>query len=275
MPGEDRGVSGRVGDGAVPAEALPDVFPALDLPIVPPFPPMEARLEESLPGGAGWVFEPKWDGFRCLAFKSGDTVALQSKSGQALGRYFPEMVEAVRRLPVSRVVLDGEIVVDVDGHLSFDDLLQRIHPAESRVRRLGAETPAMLLAFDLLVDGDGASLIDRPLPERRRRLEALLAGADAARIHPSPATPDRALAEAWLGDLATGLDGVMAKRADVPYRSGERTGMVKVKRRRTADCVVGGFRYQQPSARGADGSEIGSLLLGLYDASGLLHHVGF
>jgi ATP-dependent DNA ligase len=258
MLAEDLGVGG--GEG----------FPSIDLAVRPPYPPMEARLVASLPAGEGWLYEPKWDGFRCLAFRSGDRVLLQSKAGQPLGRYFPELIEALRALPQGRFVLDGEIVIFVDGALAFDDLLQRIHPAESRVRKLARETPVTFLVFDLLVDGAGHDLTALPLAERRARLDAFLGDPGAgSSIRLSPATPDRPLAEGWLRDLAGGLDGVVAKRADATYRSGERTAMSKVKRIRTADCVVGGFRYQQ------SGREIGSLLLGLYDDDGLLHHVGF
>ncbi|MBA2565694.1 MAG: ATP-dependent DNA ligase [Gemmatimonadetes bacterium] len=246
----------------------------MDLPIRPPFPPMEAKSVEKLPSGAGWLFEPKWDGFRCLSFRNAGDVLLQSKSAQPLARYFPELVEALRGVRAGRFVLDGEIVIAIEGALAFDDLLQRIHPAESRIRRLAAETPATLLVFDLLVDARGKSLIDRPLIERRQRLESLFReGAElggAAGLQLSPATQDREVAEEWMRGLsATGLDGVMAKELAAPYRSGDRSAMNKVKRMRTADCVVGGFRYAQR------GGEIGSLLLGLYNDRGLLDHVGF
>ena len=243
----------------------------MSLPLRPPYAPMEARLVDEIPSGPGWQYEPKWDGFRCLAFRDGDHIELQSKNGQPLARYFPEVVAHLRALPTRSFVLDGEIVIPVDGHLSFDDLLQRIHPAASRIERLSRERPAVLIVFDLLVDAAGKALAERPLHERRRRLEAFaaktLAGRDDIRL--SPATEDTAQARAWL-DMAGGtLDGIVAKRLDLPYQTGERTGMQKVKRRRTVDCVVGGFRY-------ASGSRVvGSLLLGLYDADGLLHHVGF
>ena len=243
----------------------------MSLPLRPPYAPMEARLVDEIPAGPGWQYEPKWDGFRCLAFRDGDRIELQSKSGQPLARYFPEVVEHLRTLPARSFVLDGEIVVPVDGRLSFDDLLQRIHPAASRIARLSRERPAVLIVFDLLVDAAGTSLVDRPLRDRRRMLETFaaktLAGRDDVRL--SPATDDAKQARAWL-DMAGGtLDGIVAKRLDLPYQTGERTGMQKVKRRRTVDCVVGGFRY----ATGA--RVVGSLLLGLYDADGLLHHVGF
>ena len=243
----------------------------MSLPLRPPYAPMEARLVDEIPAGPGWQYEPKWDGFRCLAFRDGDRIELQSKSGQPLARYFPEVVEHLRSLPARSFVLDGEIVVPVDGRLSFDDLLQRIHPAASRIARLSRERTAGLIVFDLLVDAAGTSLVDRPLRDRRRMLETFAAKALAGRedVRLSPATDNAGQARAWL-DMAGGtLDGIVAKRLDLPYQTGERTGMQKVKRRRTVDCVVGGFRY----ATGA--RVVGSLLLGLYDADGLLHHVGF
>ncbi len=247
----------------------------MSLPLRPPYAPMEARVVDEIPAGPGWQYEPKWDGFRCLAFRDGDSVELQSKSGQPLARYFPEVVAHVRSLAPRAFVLDGEIVIPVDGRLSFDDLLQRIHPAASRVERLSRERPAVLIVFDLLVDERGASLVGQPLAARRRALEAFaaehLAGRDDLRL--SPATTDAAQARAWLDMAGGALDGIVAKRLDLPYRSGERTGVQKVKRRRTADCVVGGFRY----AAGSTSAHpvVGSLLLGLYDADGLLNHVGF
>jgi ATP-dependent DNA ligase len=257
--------------GAIASEELTAVFPDVDLPVRPPFPPMEATASSELPPEGEWLYEPKWDGFRCLAFRDRAVVTLQSKSGQPLGRYFPEVLDALAALAPQRFVLDGEIVVAGDGELSFDDLLQRIHPAESRVRRLARETPASLLVFDLLVDADGTALVDRPLVERRVHLERFFARTGgSARIMLSPVTREIAMAERWLRELgASGLDGIVAKRLDEPYRSGDRSAMRKVKRIRTADCVVGGFRYTQK------GGEVGSLLLGLYDTDGLLHHVGF
>jgi ATP-dependent DNA ligase len=260
--------------GAMPSEALEGDFPAIDLPVRPPFPPMEARSAEHIPDGGGWLYEPKWDGFRCLAFRKGREVLLQSKACQPLGRYFPELVEALAALPVSTFVFDGEIVISRGGVLAFDDLLQRIHPAESRVRKLARETPASLFVFDLLVDPKGKSLVDQPLAERRRRLEAVFAkipaAGEGASAVLSPATEDRQLAERWIGELgAAGLDGVVAKRLEAGYLSGDRSGMVKVKRMRTADCVVGGIRKAQ------SGAGLGSLLLGLYNERGELDHVGF
>jgi len=247
-------------------------WPALDLPVRPPYPPTEARLVDALPEGEGWVFEPKWDGFRCLAFRDGDAVALQSKAGQPLTRYFPEVAAAVGRIGAPRFVLDGEIVVPVGGRLSFDALLGRIHPSASRVGALAAETPALFFVFDLLVDGDGRSLVDLPQRQRRRRLEALAERhlSEEGDVRLSPSTADRRMAETWFANTTgLGLDGVIAKRVEAPYASGERTAMQKVKRMRTADCVVGGFRY---SSRG---KVVGSLLLGLHDRDRRLHHVGF
>jgi ATP-dependent DNA ligase len=258
--------------GAIAAGTLDATFPVVNLPVTPPYLPMEARSAAELPHGEQWQFEPKWDGFRALVFRDGDVVVLQSKSGQALGRYFPELVAALLALDPRRFVLDGEIVVLRDGHLQFDDLLQRIHPAESRIRKLSVDTPATLLAFDLLVDARGRDLTSLPLTGRRPRLDRFFAAlrAEHPRLDLSPYTSDRSEAMRWLRELGrAGLDGVIAKRADEPYHSGDREAMLKVKRLRTADCVVGGFRYGEGS------KQIGSLLLGLYNESGLLDHVGF
>jgi ATP-dependent DNA ligase len=268
--------------GAVPADELKQPFPPINLPIQPPFPPMEAKLVAEIPSGEDWLYEPKWDGFRCLAFRKGSEVLLQSKAGQPLGRYFPEVVEALLGLEPQQFVLDGEIVILRDGRLSFDDLLMRIHPAASRIRKLSEATPASLFVFDLLVDARGKSLVDRPLSERREALEVLfeglrIAGRGAGKpsaptqlIRLSPSSPDRNLALRWMGEgESNGLDGVMAKRADMAYASGERRAMEKIKRIRTADCVVGGFRYA------SKGKAIGSLLLGLYNTAGELDHIGF
>jgi ATP-dependent DNA ligase len=233
----------------------------------PPLPPMEARSVDALPGGEGWQFEPKWDGFRCLVYRDGAEVALQSKAGRPLGRYFPEVVALVGALPEPRLVLDGELIVRRGGALAFDALQMRLHPAQSRIRRLAAETPAVLMLFDCLQAG-AKSLRDAPLRERRAALEAFHRRADRAGLELSPATQDRAVAGAWLDAAGGDLDGVVAKRLDEPYRPGERA-MLKVKPARTADCVVGGFRY------GAKERLVGSLLLGLYDEAGLLNHVGF
>jgi len=244
-------------------------FPKLDLPITPPYPPMEAKRVDKIPSGDGWQFEPKWDGFRAIVFRSGDDVAVQSKSGQPLGRYFPEVVEAMLELRQKEFVLDGEIVVPAGGRLSFDHLLQRIHPAESRIRKLAAETPAHYFAFDLLVV-NGSSIADKPIQTRRDRLERFFVSVpEGSLIRLSPATTDRKLADDWFDKFGSaGLDGVMAKRLGEPYHSGDREGMVKVKHLKTADCVVGGFRY------GEGTREVGSLLLGLYDEEGRLVHIG-
>jgi ATP-dependent DNA ligase len=243
----------------------------MTLPLAVDYAPAEAKLVDALPSGAQWEYEPKWDGFRCLAFKDGDDVDLRSKAGQPFNRYFPEIVEAMKALPVTRCVLDGELVIPEGDTLSFDELLLRIHPAESRVRKLAREHPALYIVFDLLVDADGRSLVGEPQEARR---EALLrfakrAFVDAPRFRLSPATRAIDEAKTWLDALGGGLDGLVAKRVDLPYRSGQRTGMQKYKRMRTADCVVGGFRY------GAKTRVVGSLLLGLYDDAGLLDHVGF
>ena len=241
------------------------------LPIRPPYLPMEATTVDEIPAGDEWQYEPKWDGFRCLVFRDGDQVQLQSKAGQPLARYFPEIVQRVLALKAKRFVLDGELAVPVDGALSFDDLLQRIHPAPTRIAMLARERAAVLIVFDLLVDERGTKLYERPLEERRPRLERFAARffPDGGAIRLSPATTSIASARKWLRASAGGLDGVIAKRIDVPYSSGDREGMVKIKHLRTADCVLGGFRYA------SKGRIIGSLLLGLYDDEGLLHHVGF
>jgi ATP-dependent DNA ligase len=232
---------------------------------------MEAQSVDEIPTGEQWQYEPKWDGFRCLLFRDGDKVDLQSKSGQPLTRYFPDLVEAARTLKARRFVLDGEIVVPRDGVFSFDDLLQRIHPAASRVAKLSKETPALLIVFDLLVDADDDLLVSLPLTDRRKRLEAFakkyLKGQDRIRL--SPATARLSDAKKWLKSVGATLDGIIAKRRDLEYRSGDRSGMQKIKNYRSADCVVGGFRYLEKQKR------VGSLLLGLYDDDGLLHHVGF
>jgi ATP-dependent DNA ligase len=243
----------------------------MPLPIKPPYLPMEALLVSEIPAGDNWEYEPKWDGFRCVAFRDGKKVELQSKSGQSLTRYFPEVVDALGKLKASRFVLDGELVIPVRGGLSFDDLLQRIHPAASRVARLSKETPAHLLVFDLLVDDSGKALHQHPLSLRRDKLESFSKKylARDKTIELSPKTRNAAVARKWLSTSGIKLDGVIAKRLDLPYRSGERDGMQKVKRMRTADCVVGGFRYA------TKGKVVGSLLLGLFDKEGLLHHVGF
>jgi ATP-dependent DNA ligase len=237
----------------------------------PPIPPMEARSVDAIPAGPEWQYEPKWDGFRCLVFRDRESVTLQSKAGKPLTRYFPDVVAAARALKAKQFVLDGEIVVPRDGAFSFDDLLQRIHPAQSRIHKLAAETPALLIAFDLLEDGRGRSLLGLPLSERRLKLEAfaekIFTKGNGVRL--SPATTRLADAKGWLKQVGATLDGIVAKRRDAAYATGTRDAMVKVKNYRSADCVVGGFRY------GTNSRLVGSLLLGLYDDEGLLHHVGF
>ncbi|HEY5723752.1 MAG TPA: ATP-dependent DNA ligase [Allosphingosinicella sp.] len=238
------------------------------LAVKPGLAPMEAKSVDSLPEGEGWRFEPKWDGFRCLVFRDGHEVALQSKSGKPLARYFPEVVEAVRALKSDPFVVDGELIIPVGDILSFDALQMRLHPAESRIRKLAASTPAQLMLFDCLASKAGEGLVDRPLAERRSRLEALLAREKAPSLNLSAFTEDRDLAQSWLDTAGGALDGVIAKRRVGPYLPGERA-MLKIKCLRSADCVVGGFRY------GTASREVGSLLLGLYNGAGLLDHVGF
>ena len=241
------------------------------LPLHTPFSPMEALSVDVIPAGSEWQYEPKWDGFRALAFRDGDQIDLQSKSGRLMTRYFPEIVTALRALKAKKFVLDGEIVVPFDGAFSFDALLQRIHPAASRIRRLAVETPALFIVFDLLVGSDGRALTDHVLSERRPALEGFFkqycGGSGTVRL--SPATTRLADARRWLRRVGATLDGVIAKRRDFDYRSGDRSGMQKIKNYRSVDCVVGGFRYNEASPL------VGSLLLGLYDEQGLLHHVGF
>ena len=240
----------------------------MTLPIAPPYPPMEAKRVPKIPTGDGWLFEPKWDGFRAIVFRDGDDVQIQSKAGQPLARYFPELVEAFRSLKVKEFVLDGEIVVPVEGRLSFDDLLLRIHPAESRIRKLAAQAPANYYAFDILALRS-KSFAELPIEERREKLESFFERFDHELLHLSPATTDRKLATEWFEKFGTlGLDGVMAKRLGEPYHSGDREGMVKVKHLKTADCVVGGYRY------GEGTKSVGSLLLGLYDEEGRLVYIG-
>jgi ATP-dependent DNA ligase len=243
----------------------------VSLALHPPLPPMEALSVDEVPRGDCWQYEPKWDGFRCLVFRDEEKIALQSKSGRMLTRYFPELVETLGGIKATRFVLDGEIVVPQDGAFSFDALLQRIHPAQSRVLRLSKETPARLIVFDLLAGSDGVSLVGEPLRERRRKLEAFAARyfANETSTRLSPATTSLSEAKGWLKRVGATLDGIIAKRIDLEYRSGDRSGMQKIKNFRSADCVVGGFRYNEGKR------EVGSLLLGLYDADGLLHHVGF
>jgi len=243
----------------------------MSLPIKPPYPPMDALAVPEVPAGPEWQYEPKWDGFRCLAFRDGHHAELQSKAGQPLARYFPETVEALLRLKPSRFVLDGELVIPQGDHLSFDDLLMRIHPAASRVQKLSRETPSLFIVFDLLVEDDGTLLAKETLAKRRTALERFCGRyvRDHSRIQLSPATRRLGEARRWFTTKA-GLDGVIAKRLDCAYESGERSGAVqKIKKARTADCVVGGFRYASKKR------EAGSLLLGLYDQHRRLNHVGF
>ena len=242
----------------------------MNLPIEPPFEPMEAKSVETIPDGPQWQYEPKWDGFRALAFRDGDGIQIQSKNGLPLARYFPEVVERLRALGAKRFVLDGELMIREGDELSFDALQERIHPAESRVRELAKRIPATYVVFDLLVDERGTDLTKRPLRERRPMLEAFAArfliGEDIAL---SPASTDRAVVEQWFRQVGNALDGVIAKRIDLPYASGERSAVQKIKHLRTADCVIGGFRLNKSK------NGIGSLLLGLYDEDGKLNHVGF
>lgn len=232
-------------------------------------PPMEAKLVADLPDEEGWQFEPKWDGFRCLAYRAGPEVELQSKSGKSLARYFPDVITALRGLPLDRFVLDGELAILSGDALSFEALQNRLHPAESRVRRLAAEAPAMFILFDCLATAADGSLMDSPLTQRRTALERFFSSlGDQPALRLTPYTRDVAAARGWLKKARGSLDGVIAKQLNGPYVSGERA-MLKVKLLRTADCVVGGFRYA------TDSDLVGSLLLGLHDEAGKLHHVGF
>jgi ATP-dependent DNA ligase len=240
-----------------------------------PLAAMEARSVDAIPRGTEWQYEPKWDGFRCLLYRKGNAVDLRSKSGEDLTRYFPELVCAALALKATSFLLDGEIVVPNGKAFSFDDLLQRIHPAASRVNKLSLETPALFLAFDLLVTAKDAKLAASPLHKRRPVLEAF--AKTQFKSHPtfrlSPATTSYATAQKWLKQSGSGSDGVIAKRIDLPYQAGNRDGMQKIKKFRSADCVIGGFRYATNKIAGR--KVVGSLLLGLYDDKGLLHHVGF
>jgi ATP-dependent DNA ligase len=236
-----------------------------------PLAPMEALSVASVPQGPEWQYEPKWDGFRCIAARDGRSVQLQSKALRPLTRYFPELESTLRNLKAKRFVFDGEIAVPTGRSFSFDALLQRIHPAVSRIQRLSTETPTILVVFDLLADENGKSLLSCPLTQRRQKLEVFAKSyfPKAGRIRLSPATTTLRVAQRWLSNTGGTLDGIIAKRRDLPYEAGERSAMQKIKNFRTADCVVGGFRYA------ANKDVIGSLLLGLYDTEGLLHHVGF
>jgi ATP-dependent DNA ligase len=258
-----------------PDQLSAKAFSPLRLVVRPPYAPMEARQSREIPTGSEWIFEPKWDGFRCLAYRDGDKIELQSKSGQPLTRYFPELVQALLGVDARRFVLDGEIVIETNKQLDFNALLQRIHPAASRVARLSKASPAMLFCFDILVDEKNTAWTRQPLSRRKVALE------DFFRKHVSPAlkssvclspwSPQSRQALRWITELAVyGCDGIVAKLKDEPYHSGDRDAMVKVKRIRTADCVVAGFRYAQDKKKG-----VGSILLGLYDEFGDLNHVGF
>ena len=237
----------------------------------PPIPPMEARPAKEIPTGDGWQYEPKWDGFRCLTFRDRDKIYLQSKTGQPLARYFPDVVANVAKLSPQQFILDGELVIPVGGALSFDELQLRLHPAASRVQKLAVAHPAVYIVFDLLAE-DRKSYLKLPLRQRRKLLEKFERSASLRRakgIRLSPITTDYGVASNWFAKTGRDLDGIIAKRLDAAYASGERTATVKIKHLRTADCVVGGFRY-------ATGKRvIGSLLLGLYGDDGLLHHIGF
>ncbi|MBV9044106.1 MAG: ATP-dependent DNA ligase [Alphaproteobacteria bacterium] len=230
---------------------------------------MEARIADALPRDGSWQYEPKWDGFRCLAFKRAGTVELRAKSGKSLTRYFPEVAAALAATKPKRFVLDGELVIPQGQVLSFDALQMRLHPAESRIRKLSVETPASLILFDMLEDADGEVLTEQPLRERREALETLFATLKQLSLKLSPYTRKLAEAKKWLSRAGGGaLDGVVAKQLDGAYLCGERA-MLKVKCLRTADCVIGGFRYATNSR------QVGSLLLGLYNGDGQLDHVGF
>ena len=228
---------------------------------------MEALLAAELPEGAGWQYEPKWDGFRCIARRDGDATEMISRSGKPLGRYFPEVLEILDRTKEQSFVVDGELVLPLADRLDFEALQMRLHPAESRIRKLAGETPAQLMLFDILEIGD-KGLAELPLSDRRKALERFHKANAVDGLLLSPATTDHDGALGWLRRSGGALDGVIAKRLDQPYRFGERA-MVKVKQLRTADCVVGGYRYAEKKR------EVGSLLLGLYDDEGALHHVGF
>jgi ATP-dependent DNA ligase len=251
-----------------PGEVVTRKAAAPDFPIAPPVAPMLAKLADDLPDGDGWLFEPKWDGFRALVFRDGEHVYTQSRELRPLDRYFPELAAMVRATFPKRCVVDGEIVIATAHGLDFDSLQLRLHPAESRVRKLAAETPAGFVAFDLLAV-DERDLRAAPQAERRRRLERALARATGD-VHLTPCTRDLAVARDWFHRFeGAGLDGVVAKHESTTYQPGKRA-MVKVKHARTAECVVAGFRWHKQGP----GTLVGSLLLGLYDDAGVLHHVG-
>jgi ATP-dependent DNA ligase len=271
LRGSDRPVGERTATrlaGALrrrPRGALVTLGP-VDLPLSPPIKPMLAKAVYEVPRAPGLLFEPKWDGFRCIVFRDGDEIELGSRNDRPLTRYFPELLASLRAVLPARCVVDGEVVVVADDGLDFEALQQRIHPAASRINRLAAETPASFVAFDLLALGD-RDLTELPFAERRRLLEEALP-ANRRGVHVTPLTDDADVAEDWFHRFeGAGFDGVVAKQADGPYLQDQRT-MWKVKHQRTADCVVAGFRWHK------DGKGIGSLLLGLYDDRGILNHVG-
>jgi ATP-dependent DNA ligase len=238
------------------------------LPIDPPLEPMLAKAADALPSGEGWLFEPKWDGFRAIVFRDGDEVLIQSRDLKPLDRYFPELAAPLKASLPERCVIDGEVVISKDGELQFEALLLRIHPAASRVKMLAEESPASFVGWDLLALDD-RDLRATPQAERRALLETAFAGVTAP-VHLTPATTDRALAQDWFHRFeGAGLDGVIAKRLSEAYQPGKRA-MLKIKHQRTADCVVAGFRWHK---NGPD-THVGSLLLGLFDDTGTLHHVG-
>lgn len=243
----------------------------MSLPLSTDYAVMEAEVAREIPTGLAWEYEPKWDGFRCLAFRDGEEIHLMSKSREPLARYFPEMVTALLSLDAKKFVLDGELIIAQKRTLDFDALLQRIHPAESRIRKLAQETPATYVVFDLLIDDEGTDWTGYTLDERRTKLEAFAHRyfGSKERTRLSPRTRDFETAKGWFHRMAGPLDGIIAKRLDLPYDAGERKAMVKIKNLRTADCVVGGFRYASTN------KVVGSLLLGLYDEHGALNHVGF
>jgi ATP-dependent DNA ligase len=233
-----------------------------------PSAPMEARVADEIPTGAQWQYEPKWDGFRALVRKTGEKVDIIGKSGKSLARIFPEVVDAFARINRPKhFVLDGELIIEIDGKLSFEALQMRLHPAASRIQRLSKETPARFVAFDMLEDLKGDELAALPFRDRRAKLEQLATSLPSSCVI-TEFTRDPRVARRWLRERLFDTDGIVAKRLDLEYRFGERA-MLKIKRMRTADCVVGGFRYAR------EGTVLGSLLLGLYDENGLLHHVGF
>jgi ATP-dependent DNA ligase len=243
----------------------------LMLPLSLDYPAMEARRKDALPEGPGWQYEPKWDGFRCLVFKDGDELDMRSKSGKDLARYFPEVKDSLKNLPAHKFVLDGEIVLPQGSGFSFDLLLQRIHPAASRIKKLSVETPAQFVLFDILATDEGESLVDKPFRERREALAHFAKKylSSIKSIFISPSTENIADTQRWRAEFRDKLDGIVAKKLDMSYQSGNRNGMVKFKWMRSADCVIGGFRYEK------DEDYLGSLLLGLYDSNEHLIHIGF